>query len=561
MKRKFKTRTNSLLKLKKKVGTVISVLLSLAIINLSVSCSYFTVKNVPTTKETLVKEIKTFNETKKYVVIHSINNSWHLDNMVINEDEQNISGTITPINFEHQYQKSRESKRVHRYKQKITKPLDEIHFYLKSARAFEFNKTVNIALSDIESISVNDKNTGRTIANIALTKVGTVFVAALLYAALKSSCPFVYIKNGEKYDFMGELYPGIITANMQVDDYLPLTSFSANTGEYVLKVTNQLKEIQHTDMLQLQVINHGKDVKVILDAKGQVQTFKNIEAPTKVILGDGSHSKTEVLKKDNVYYGFNTLKQTSDATRSVTFTFSKKEDNNKAKLYLTAKNSVWLDYIFGKFNEKFGMYYGTFQKEQQYLSADEMNKWANAQNIPLSIYLKTRHGWKLVEQIKTVGPMATRDMAVAINLDEVEGAKVQIKLETGFMFWEVDYVGMDFSDNIDLSINQISPSEAIDQNGNNVTSFLLENDKKYFTQPNMGDEVIVKFSAEKPEPGLTQTVFLKNRGYYNYIRDYKGVPDFEKLQGFREDNTFTRFSEKAYFDFANFDSKTLSHYE
>ena len=97
------------------------------------------------------------------------------------------------------------------------------------------------------------------------------------------------------------------------------------------------------------------------------------------------------------------------------------------------------------------------------------------------------------------------------------------------------------------NINQ-SPSSAhtIDQNGNNVTSLLLNPDSKYFTQPNIGDEVIVKFSAEKSDPELAQTMFLKNRGYYNYIRDYKGDPNLESLKVFRKPGSFTDFSKLEY---------------
>lgn len=545
----------------KKKSVFISILLSIAILNLSISCSYYNVRDVKTTKETISEHIKEFNTSEKYVVIHSNDKSWHLNNVILNEDNQTISGNVLPVNNAHQYKKSRDVKRVHRYKKKVNKPFDELHFYLKTARSFEYSIPVEIPLSEITNISINDKNSGRSVANIFLGTIGTVFAVMLIVAALKSSCPFVYIKNGEEFNFIGELYPGTITANMQKDDYLPLPNFSADDNEYVLKVSNQLKEIQHTDQLQLQVINHSKDIEVLLDGKGKVQTFTNIQSPLKVILENGIDKPTAALKKDYDFYSFNTPKSSFNSTRSVEFNFDKPENSNKAKLYLTAKNSIWLDYIFGKFNEQFGLYYNKFQKDQQHLSGEEMKTWANAQNIPLSVYLKTNSGWQLVEKINTVGPMAMRDIVVPINLEEIKGEKLQIKLETGFMFWEVDYVGIDFSENVDLNISQINPSEAIDQNGNNVTALLLENDNKYFTQPNIGDEVVVKFPVKEYNPELTQTVFLKNRGYYNYIRDYKGVPDFEKLQTFKEDNTFTRFSEKAYFEFVNFDLKTLAYHE
>jgi hypothetical protein len=157
--------------------------------------------------------------------------------------------------------------------------------------------------------------------------------------------------------------------------------------------------------------------------------------------------------------------------------------------------------------------------------------------------------------------MAMRDIVVPIELDKVVGNKLQVKLETGFMFWEVDYVGVDFTENVELQTEYINPSEAIDQYGNNVTKLLTEADQKYFAQPEIGDEVVVHFPVKEPKGDLSQSYFLKNRGYYNYIRDYKGIPDIENLKSFREDNKFTKFSEKAYFDFVNFDLNTLSYHE
>ena len=545
----------------KNVTTVIAWLLIVAILNLS-SCSYYTSRNVPTTGENISKTVKEFNQTEKYVIIHYNDLSWHLDNMIINENGQTISGTVLPINPQHQYKRIRESKRVHRYNIKKTKPLDEIHFYLKTPTNFEVNTSVSIPLSDIASVSVNDKNTGRAIANVILGTVGTLFVTLLLYAALKSSCPFIYIKNGENYDFVGELYPGIITANMQKDDYLPLSKFKPDNGVYSLKIANQLKEIQYTNHVQLVLVNHEKDVEVLLDREGVLQTFSKIIPPINATLDNQIIDIATALKKDNNFYAFNTSIESENNTRNVIFEFDKPYQKGDAKLYLTAKNSVWLDYIFGKFNEQFGSYYKTFQKQQQQVDADKIKEWSQGQHIPLSVYIKTIAGWQLVDRINTVGPMAMRDIVVPLKLDNVFGDKVQVKLETGFMFWEVDYVGIDFTKNIDLELEYINPSKAVDQYGNDVTDLLDKTDEKYFAQPNIGDEVLVNFPINELKGELNHSVFLKNSGYYNYIRDYKGMPDFEKLKSFKENGAFTNFSEEAYFDFVNnINSNQLAYYE
>ena len=546
-------------KMKKSNLKFISILLSGAILNLSISCSYYTVRDVPVA-ENVSAQIKAFNEEEKYVVLHSNEISWQLKDMVINDDEQTISGTILPINHQHIYKKPRDSKRVHQYSKEKSKPLNEVHLYLKSPATLKGN-SLNIPLSEIARISVNDKNTGRAVANVALTTVGVIFVAALIVLATKSSCPFVYVKNGEEYNFVGELYPGIITANMQKDDYLKLPSILTDNNEYVLKVTNQLKEIQYTDQLQLLQVSHDKNLEVLMDSQGKLQTFQKIEVPAKVHIDGEVGDAKSALAKDNDFYAFNTSIVTTNSTRNIVFEFDKPAGETNAKLYLTAKNSVWLDYIYGKFNEQFGLYYKTFQKNQQKIPADSIKAWSNGQNIPLSVYIKTSKGWQLVERINTVGPMAMRDIAVPLDLNKVAGDKLQVKLETGFMFWEVDYVGVDFTKNAELQINYIEPSVALDQNGINVADLLTKVDSKYFAQPKIGDEVVVHFPLEEQSDNMKQSFFLKNRGYYNYIRDYKGIPDLEYLKSFREDNTFTKFSEKAYFEFANFDFKTLAYHE
>lgn len=549
------------LRLSKRNTKTLSFLLSLAILNLTISCSYYTVRHVPTTEETVSKTVKEFNQSEKYVILHLGEWSWHLENTIVNDDNQTMSGEISEVGESHKSLKPRQSKRVHRYNPSKTQPLNEVHFHLKNINNFENTQTVSIPLSDIESISVNDKNTGRAIANVFLGTIGTAFAVLLIVAALKSSCPFVYIKNGEEYAFVGELYPGTITPNMQKDDYLPLPNFESENDEYTVKISNYLKEVQYTDQVQLVLVNHDKDIEVLMDSNGSLQTFRNLVPPKESIQDNGIKNLSLALKKDNQFYAFDTPIKTNNSTRNMVFKFEKQKESKEAKLYLTAKNSVWLDYAFGKFNEQFGSYYNTFQKKQQEVSGDSIAKWKMNQHIPLSVYKNTKTGWELIERIGTVGPMAMRDIVVPINMDDVDGDNIEIKLETGFMFWEVDYVAIDFSENLDLKPEYITPSKALDQKGNDVTKLLIEADKNYFVQPHIGDEVIVNFPASKNQECLEQSVFIKNRGYYNYIRDYKGIPDFEKLKTFRQPNTFTKFSEEAYLNFVNYNPNNLAYNE
>ncbi|WP_299162464.1 hypothetical protein [uncultured Eudoraea sp.] len=528
-----------------KFSSFLSLFLTLSFLNLIISCSYYKVRDLTTSPETMARQIDELNESQKYVVIHSGGTIWHLENLVLSEENKTISGIAQEIDKYHIPFQPREKKKVHRYNNKQT-PLNEIHFFVNNNNIPDFGTEVSIPFSEIYTISVNDKNNGRTAANIAVGTIGVIAVIGIIAALTKSSCPFIYINNGEEFVFTGELYPGILTANQQRNDYLLLPNLNEVNNEYSIKITNELKEIQYTDYVQLLEVNHPDNVKVLLDKNGKLHTFSNIISPNNVLVDHLNTNSDPVLVKDNNSYLFNSELISSSSLRNIELKFNKPQQTKNAKLVLTVKNSMWLDYVFGKFNEQFGSYYSQFQKDQQDFSKEKSTKWMNEQSIPLSVYLKTNTGWELVDRINTVGPMASRDIAVPIDISNAPGEEVFIKLETGFMFWEVDYVGIDFTENLALDINYINPNAAIDGNNNNVTKLLLGEDQNYLVQPNIGDEVIVTFKTSKPTPDIIRTVFLKNRGYYNYIRNYEGEPDFQKLRLFKQAGAFTDFSMYEY---------------
>lgn len=530
----------------KKITSFLSLFLTLAFLNLIISCSYYNVRSVTTSSETMSSQIDEFNKTQKYAVMHSGPNTWHLNNLVLNEDNKTISGMVQAVDPNHIPRKPRELKRVHRYSRSAKEtPLNEVHFYISTNNIPDFGSQITIPFSEINSISVNDKNSGRSIANAFLGTLGVIAVISIIVLATKSSCPFIYVKNGEEYVFTGELYPGIITANQQRDDYLLLPNLTKGNNEYSIKITNELKEIQYTDFVQLLEINHPNNVKVLLDKNGDLHTFSNIISPNNVLADNLIIDNNPTLIKDNNSYLFNSVIINSSSIRNIELEFNKPKHTENAKLFLTVKNSMWLDYVFGKFNQQFGTYYSQFQKDQQTVSIEKSTKWINEQNIPLSIYLKTASGWELVDRINTVGPMASRDIAVPIDLSNIVGEEVVIKLETGFMFWEVDYAGIDFTENLALDVKYINPYEALDGNIN-VTNLLLTSDQNYFVQPNIGDEVVVNFKINESSLDLNRTFFLKNRGYYNYVRNYAGNADFQKLKLFKKPGAFTDFSKYEY---------------
>ena len=528
----------------------ISLIVLVAYLNLVIGCSYYKVNTLdPFSDASVVEQVQ--NKTK-YIILHEGEIVWHFKDINVNDAGKELKGIIEPLPLTHLYYKT--AKKDHRakhfknVKKKTDSPIYEVHIYITGYVKGE-NSEVTIPFSNINKVQVYDRHVGATVFSVFGVVVAVAVVLGAIVIATKSSCPFVYTSDGDSYQFAGEMYGGAIYPSLERDDYMPLPDFLPMNGDYNLRISNELLERQYTNLANLVVVEHPDNSKVILDKYGKIQTITSPESPAKAASGTSIDYREHVLTKDSSSYLFNEDVQDGKDLSVLELQFKRPANSKSGKLILTAKNSFWLDYVYGKFNEQFGTYYNTFAEKQKKVSARKHNQWSLEQNIPLSVYVETESGWKFVDYFNTIGPLASRDMVMPIDLTDVRGENVRVKLQCGFMFWEIDYAAMDFSENIPLEVSHIASSSAIDEKGDDVSALIAASDNKYLVQPEIGNVVTVEYAAPVPHAGNAQTVFLHSRGYYEYIRDYKNWPNITKLQSFKSKGAFTRFSKDQYDEF------------
>jgi hypothetical protein len=535
----------------RKYGRPLSLFLILAVINLMVGCTYYKVTS-PKSISQLEKEI---NTNSKFFIVHLGDKAWRLKNIALNDEDKTMTGNFETLAPEyHQYLKTN-VKGNNRYKPQNSNvdPTYQVHFYISEYADGDKDQVV-IPLSGIKKIEMYDKAKG---ANTASYVFGTIGVLAAIFVVItivvllfKSSCPFVYVKEGETYTFAGEMYGGAIYSSLERDDYMPLPFSMHSNGEYDLKITNELLERQYTNLAELIVVEHPANHKVLLDKNGAFHSITKPEPPVRAIsdkIGEYLHT---VSFPDSNYYMFNNENKDNPDLSNLTLTFNKPINAKKGKLILNLKNSYWLDYSFGKFNEQFGTYYNEFAEKQKDVPAQKMNQWSLDQNIPLSVYVQANSGWEYRDNFQVIGPLASRDVVMSLDLSGLVTEQITIKLESGFMFWELDYAAMDFTENIPIDACHVNPSVAVDQNGKDVSKNIASSDQQYLVQPNVGDEANLKFIVPGCGEEMRQTFFLHSRGYYEYIRDYQNKPDYLKLYSFKKKGSFTRFSKEQYYEFA-----------
>lgn len=428
----------------------------------------------------------------------------------------------------------------------------QVNLYLSEKSAAPDSMSGNFALhlSSIRKLELLDLNLGMSILASVVTGVvisAVLFVALVVIVILtKESCPFVYSFNGTDYELTGEIYSGAVNPGLERHDYLPLPNLKPADSQYKLKISNQMQEIQSTNLTELMVIDHPLGSQVLVDKYGVCQTMHNLQSPTSAHTNLNTNILPLLAARDELKHLGDLDLADKNSFETMYLSFDKPKDAKVAKLVVRAKNSFWLDYTMGQFFSQFGDKYKHWYRKQTHSPAIQQQKWSLEQGIPLSVYIKQNGEWQFVDYYNVVGPIAEKDMVMPIDISRLGSGPVELKLESGFLFWETDYAGMDFSAAQAFEVQTVPLQKATDNKGKDVRKSLTADDKKYFVMPNIGDEAILEYSVPHATDGLQRSVFLHSKGYYEVIRKPHGKPDVAHLKTFMQAGKFSDYSRELY---------------
>jgi hypothetical protein len=430
-----------------------------------------------------------------------------------------------------------------------------IRAYLQPEAAFPDSLPSEFALpiSQISKLEVYDLDLGRSVFNSTLVGLGVagviyalVFVLAILFviAALSSSCPFVHAYDGEGYAFEGEIYGGAVFPSLEREDWLALPSLRSQDGLYLLKLANEAREIQHTNLAELQVVDHPQGTKLLADQAGNFHTIGPAAQPLAALSLAYNNVLPLLSERDEArFMGENLLSKDMNVD-GVELSFANEIHVSSAKLVLRGRNSFWLEYTIGEGLDLFGDSYDSWYESQQ--TGDFAPQWIADQNIPLAVYVKRDGAWQLAERIPAPGPMADRDMVVPLDLRGIRGDEIEVKLEYGTGFWYIDYAGLDISPDQEFHQTTLRLDKATDQDGQDVSAMLLSGDASYLVQPQMGDTAQLSFAAPAAREGWTRSVFLHSQGHYKIIRESGGLPSLARINAIRKPGGLGKFSRELF---------------
>ena len=427
---------------------------------------------------------------------------------------------------------------------------------------------ITVPLADIQQLWVRGKSvSGPGINKTTLAVVSVLFVAAVVLALTHKSpdpapdpdplpsCPFVYSYDGEGYVLDAELYGSAISEGLKRTDWVELSALKAVDGKYRLLLANELDETHYTDELKLVAVDHAPGVRVAPDLEGVAHAFAGPLAPVIAVDRAGRDVRPFVAANDRVFWlspleGRDPDDGSGEFRDELVFEFPKPAGAQRVKLLANAWTTPWGSVSSGKFLRLFGD-----SLPEQYADVDRHGPmrarfltWLAAEELyNLKVWVETPGGWEARAMVMGGAPVITKDKAYVLDVGDVPGEVLRLKLRPPVNFWMIDSLAVDYGEAAPVRVTELAAERAVDQSGRDARGLLAASDGAYLVSPNRGDWTELAFEAPPLGEGLERTVLVKASGYYKVHLEARGEPQSELIERVLEEPGFAaRYSLREY---------------
>lgn len=428
----------------------------------------------------------------------------------------------------------------------------EAHAYQK-----EEDKIIVTKLKELVSIPLDQVELVWVYKTSALPGILLMAIPVAIIVAIASSssptpsptygqcCPFIYSFDGEKYIFDAEPYGGAICKGLERTEWCTLESLKETDGQYKVRIANELEEIQHTDEMALLVVDHPKDMVVVPDTSGNIHTIAQPVVPNRAFDSKGNDLMPYFIKNDRVFWtslieGRDPDKK-EDLRDELIFEFPKPRDAKKAKLLVNASTTYWGSHVIKRYLDLYGnsvhdWYESIRTQGPEYYRF--VNMHLKDELYTLHIRVQTEKGWTSKGFMRGGGPLISENKVYSLDLSDVPGDVLRIKLTPPVNFWMINHLAVDFSDDFPAMVKEIKPVKALDHDGLDIRRAIASDDNTYHVMPGVGDQAELIFEAPSQSKGMQRSLILKIKGYYDIHLEAKGAPQLAMIERLQKEPGF-----------------------
>jgi hypothetical protein len=401
-------------------------------------------------------------------------------------------------------------------------------------------RRIAIPLSEVGRIEVRGIDGPRTAAVVA---VG-IGVTALLVAATPSdddgppaattmriSCPVVESWDGREWQIDSGTFGGAIAPALSRTDVDNLDHATVAGGMIRLRISDIADETEHVNEVRLVKARSEPGFTVSPDSDGRLFSIGPLIPPV-AARGFGGKDVREILRTlDGRAWESNPAAWDTTASGSlrdgVEITFLRPAGARRAKLVVDGSNTPWSAALVFDLVAAHGR-----ATSEWYRSLGGAVARGDAERLLgegfLKVMVSTPQGWQGQGAFREAGPEVCKRQVHLLDLSNVEGDTLRIRLESIPSFWRVDRVGIDYTEEAGIEVVNLPLVRVSDKHGRDVRPLVLANDDSAYVMET-GDAAELEF-ADDPRMPEPCSYLLFTTGWYQIHVPESGEPQVATLR-------------------------------
>jgi hypothetical protein len=291
--------------------------------------------------------------------------------------------------------------------------------------------------------------------------------------------------------------------------WTPVDSVPDESGKLRVPLDNTSSVPRSVDEAKLAVVDHPAGVGVAPDALGTMRAFSGPVAPTTAVDRTGQDIAPLVGKKDGIFWrspgGDSAPVNAADPRNELSLEFRRPAGARKAKLIVNAANTMWRAQFA---REVLGRSGGPAPR------SGAKPLYREGELTGLGVRLETVFGWQTGQVIFVQGPLPAVDAIYCLDLGDVKGTTVRIKLEPPAGYWLIDRLALDFGEDAPVDEILIDAEGADSPDAAEVLRALAAEDGSTIFLESPGSRSVLTFKVPPPREGMARTLFLRTVSCY-----------------------------------------------
>jgi hypothetical protein len=382
------------------------------------------------------------------------------------------------------------------------------HLVANSADTFFTINMANVALYESNKITgLEGKIAGQTLICTPIAII-TIY-CAINPKACFGSCPTFYAWDGKQMKLMAEGFSSSIARVFEKSDIDMLHKTVINGKEFKMHLTNEALETHAIKYADLLAFPRTEGERIFATPSGKFYSSGQIIKPSSCFAPEGE-CLAKVMDMDQSER-FSTA-DPSDLTKKETMEFEFKEvPNGKLGLIIGSRQTLMTTFLFYQAmayaGSKLPYYHADVERGNESMQHHLTRIWDLLGGIEVQV--QNNNGkWEKTGKLEEMGPIAA-DLQL-VNLPEIKGDNVKVRLKMTKGLWRIDKVGLIVMDKELLPL-RIKPAYVLKDSIENEAAWnsLIDTTQYLLTFP--GDRYELVYNL--PE-NADYELFLHSKGYY-----------------------------------------------